>query len=495
MSSNLARASQLEVESVCDSSKDVYFTLSTREIGDAEHRYARDYLRQQLTHSRELPDELPTDLTELDDWLAQRIEAVSEEYRQYLDARRNGAPRRYFSSRAHALYFLKAVAPTKLVDGAWLYGTLTRWQDADYLPLIQTYLEELGDGVAEQNHVVLYKKLLAMHGCEEWRHLDEPHFVQGAIQLALAHEAEHFLPEIIGYNLGYEQLPLHLLITAYELNELGIDPYYFTLHITIDNASTGHARKALTSLRQLLPLVGDTQAFYQRVMDGYRLNDLGANTKSVIASFDLEKEVVEMMKAKSVVGRNMHSDYCRVAGRTVNEWLSDPEKIPAFLDALVNAGWITKGEPAENSKFWRLIQGERAEMFGVFSEYEQQMLRDWIATPAANQQTGRMRNDVHASSPRTLSFRAQQRAVATLTEKNASGQIQYIGTARGAIRKKHDSEQTNDFTQELRLFEEEIAAAGSKDAAMQKLIALMSPAHHHTRAGLMATRIYKKLLG
>ena len=71
---------------------------------------------------------------------------------------KEGAPRRYFSNKAHALYFIRSAAPTKLVDGSWLFGLLARWDDPDFRPLIQTYLEELGDGVAEKNHVVLYKK-------------------------------------------------------------------------------------------------------------------------------------------------------------------------------------------------------------------------------------------------------------------------------------------------------------------------------------------------
>ncbi len=56
----------------------------------------------------------------------------------------------------------------------------------------------------------------------QWDDLSDDHYIQGALQLAMAHHADQFLPEIIGFNLGYEQLPLHLLITAYELKELGI---------------------------------------------------------------------------------------------------------------------------------------------------------------------------------------------------------------------------------------------------------------------------------
>ena len=38
--------------------------------------------------------------------------------------------------------------------------------------------------------------------------------------------------------------------------------------------------------------MGDTGEFYRRVIDGYRLNELGASTNSVIASFDLDAELI-----------------------------------------------------------------------------------------------------------------------------------------------------------------------------------------------------------
>ena len=490
--SNLVRTFKPQAKNFDESIKQLYFSLAADEVGDAARDQAKEYLQDQLSQARTLRNELPERLSDLAPWMHERAAAVGEEYRQYLSVRKGGAPRRFFTNRSHALHFLQAVAPTKLVDGAWLYGLLPRWKDLDYLPLIRTYLEELGDGIAEKNHVVLYKKLLTTHGCEQWRDLDEEHFIQGAIQLCLAHEADQFLPEVIGYNLGYEQLPLHLLITAYELNELGIDPYYFTLHITIDNAATGHAHKALASLQQLQPLVGDAELFYRRVADGYRLNDLGANTMSVIRSFDLEKEVIDVFREKSMVGKNMHSDYCRVGGRTVNDWLSDAEQIPAFLKALEDAGWIVRGEPAEHSRFWRLIQGEHAEMFGVFNEYEQQLLRDWIALPVSSEK-GRI-PDAGATASRAPSFRMQQRQVAAAKRSGDSKRVQYIGTARSIFRKTHEHEGVDDFTSELRLFEQKLSSLNSEDAVMRTLINMMSPAHHHTKVGLMATRMFSKLI-
>lgn len=134
--------------------------------------------------------------------------------------------------------------------------------------------------------------------CDPGYSLADDYYVQGAIQLALGQHGAAFLPEVIGYNLGYEQLPLHLLITSFELNELGIDPHYFTLHVTIDNASTGHARKAAQSVLSLMPMGAERDEFYRRVVQGYKLNELGIGSTAVIQSFDLEQEVIAMLERK-----------------------------------------------------------------------------------------------------------------------------------------------------------------------------------------------------
>jgi len=456
--------------------KRLYFSLY--DDPRAEPDAARAYVADQIAAVQAMPSDLPSDLADLPAWVEERTDAVGQQYREYLAARKNGAPRRYFSCRAHALYFIKTVAPTKLVDGAWLYGLLRHWDNPAYHELIKTYIEELGEGAPSKNHVTIYKKLLATHGCEGWENLGETHFVQGALQLALGHHGDHFLPEVIGYNLGYEQLPLHLLITSYELNEFGIDPYYFTLHVTVDNAATGHAQKAVQALVNLMPRVGDRDAFYKRVLDGYRLNELGASTNSVIAEFDLQAELVEILAAKSGVGKNMHSDYCRVAGRSVNDWLTDPARIPDFLAALEKAGWIQRGEDVEHSRFWRLVHGDKAEMFGVFSAYELQVLRDWItAKPDGSRLDG----------ARTMTWRARQRTLDNLGQ-HADRSADF--PERGLIR-RHPRIEAQD--NELRLLEEQVAGAGSKQEAMELLGGLMSPEIHHTAVGLMATRMYTRL--
>lgn len=421
---------------------------------------ARGFLETCLQDAAALPCDLPDSPSELHAWSFRGVQTVTKEYAAYLARRRAGGGRQYFTHRAHALCFLRSVAPTKLVDGAWLYGTLPHWRDARLQPLVRTYLEELGDGVPGQNHALLYRRLLAAEGCDELSNLDDALYLQGAIQLALGHMADDYLPEVIGYNLGYEQLPLHLLISAFELEELDIDPYYFLLHVTIDNSATGHAAKAVRAVLDNLPRIGDAKNFYRRVALGYRLNGLGESSRTIISGFDLEQELFSMFEHKRAVAGQVHSDYCRIEGRTVNQWLSADEGIGGFLDALQSRGWIKRHQDPINSRFWSLVRGEGAAMFGVFNAYEQQLIHDWIAgdwlrTPAAAQ-------------PGHHPF-----------QKNRQ---------RSGLLPSPESE----LHSEQQLLQEQLQRM---DPAQReaRLIELLAPVYQPTSAGLTATRIFSAL--
>ncbi|MGY8819476.1 MAG: iron-containing redox enzyme family protein [Pseudomonadales bacterium] len=459
-------------------SRALYFALLDAPDDAAVRNRAADYLNAQLYEASALPCDLPHEPAGLGDWLDAHTAKVGGQYQAYLDERRAGGPRRYFTSKAHALHFLRGVAPTKLVDGAWLYGLLQRWDDTRFTSLIQTYLEELGEGQPEKNHVVLYRKLLASQGCDDWQTLDDDSFVQGAIQLALAEHAEQFLPEVIGFNLGYEQLPLHLLISSYELTELGIDPYYFTLHVTVDNADNGHAKKAIQGLLAAWPQVGDSEEFYRRVMNGYRLNDLGASTLSVIGGFEPEQEVMRVLEKKAGVGQFVHSDYCRFDGRTVNQWLAEPEQIPQFIETLQRRSWIKRHEDPQHSRFWRLITGEQAPMFGVFSAHEQQLIHDWIAGDWLAEQTP-TRGKPHPSlAQRQVPFSSRRRMS---TERPAKPALVQQG------------QHVSDFDQEALLLEQQLTQLPTREARMRHLLPLLAPTRHHSAAGLLATRIFTGL--
>ncbi len=455
--------------------------LALRDEPRRVHAEARRFIEDVLSATRKLDCDLPADPAQLDIWCDVHTETVGQAYRSYLDERKAGGTRQYFATQAAALHFLRAAAPTKLVDGSWLFGMLEHWRDAAYHGLIRTYLEELGDGVDDKNHVLLYQNLLVSHGCDQWEDLSDEHFVQGALQLALAAHGDTFLPELAGYNLGYEQLPLHLLITSYELNELGIDPYYFTLHVTVDNASNGHARRAIEAVRQLMARADDPAAFYRRVVDGYRMNDIGASTGSIIEGFDIDTELQRILVAKGAIGKHLHSDYCKIAGRGVSDWLADPADMPGFIAAMQDNGWLKRGQEAAESRFWGLVSGARAQMFGVFSAYELQILRDWIEHPPQGEPPRRV-----------MSHRARQRNL----EGAAALRTAQSATPRGLIR--HHAAAANDSALQcnsLRRFEQLVGASGGKDEMMAILIEHLSPALHHTPTGLMATRMFSRLLG
>ncbi|MBB3101719.1 hypothetical protein FHR87_000079 [Azomonas macrocytogenes] len=440
------------------SAKALYFALLACKPAEQARNAAASYLDEQLKTAANSPCDLPDDPLQLATWSSQQAAQVGHRYQAYLESRQNGTARRYFHNKAHAQYFLKGVAPTKLVDGAWLYGLLAHWNDARFNTLVRTYLEELGEGLAEQNHVVLYRQLLANHVGEDWQALDDPYFVQGAIQLALAEHAEHYLPEVIGFNLGYEQMPLHLLITTYELAELGIDPRYFSLHITVDNAHNGHARRAVQAVYDAWPHLGDDDTFYRRIRNGYCLNQLGASTLSVIDEFDPRQEVIKLLQEKGALGHLMHVNRCRFAERTVNQWLANPADIPTFLAVLEQRGWIKRHQDPRQSHFWQLIEGERAPMFGVFNAHERQLIHDWIAGDWVSP----------ASSTRPADTRC-------LPDRPSSSQPPLSGS---------------DVDEEARLLHQQLAGLTDRQAYMNRLIPLLSPRCQDSAAGLLATRLF-----
>ncbi|AVR70832.1 MULTISPECIES: iron-containing redox enzyme family protein [Pseudomonas aeruginosa group] len=411
------------------------------------------FLDQQLGLAATRDDDLPEHPEAWPAWLEAGARRTAEAHVEYLKARRRGEGRRYFRVPSQAMHFIRSVAPTKLVDGAWLYGLLPHHADERLRPLLQTFLEELGDGVPARNHVLLYRRLLASIGSEEAEGLSDLHYLQGTQQLALGHLAADYLPEVIGYNLGYEQPPLHLLITTHELRELGLDPYYFQLHVTIDNAASGHARKALRALFDNLPQLGGREAFLERVRNGYRLNDVGLSSTQIIDGFDLEEELQAMLERKRVYAAGMHSDRCRIGGRTVNQWLAVPGRIPAFLACLQEEGWIRRNADPRGSRFWALVDGDRAAMFGVFSVYERQLLHDWIAGD----------------------WQAPPRAADTVPAALAEPALPVGGEV--------EAEQVALRRELLRLTPEQGVA---------RLLQLMAPHLHHRPAGLLATRLFSQ---
>ncbi|WP_295526009.1 iron-containing redox enzyme family protein [uncultured Pseudacidovorax sp.] len=445
---------------------------------DALRTQARAFIERWRSEMRQQPCDLPDSPEGLAAWQQQSLASTGAAYQRYLAERKKRAPRRYFRSRSHALFFLRAVAPTKLVDGAWLYGLLPDAANPHLNDLVLTYIEELGDGDPDKNHVLLYRRLLDSMGIVDWAEQPDEAYVQGALQLSLAACTEALLPEVIGFNLGYEQLPLHLLITAYELDELGIDPTYFTLHVTVDNAAGGHAQRALRAAAENLPALADREAFWARVADGYMLSNAGQGTTDAIASFDRHQALLQVLGGRASEGSLAHSDYCRIEGRTVNQWLADPDAIGGFVAALERKGWLIQDSDPAQSRFWALLQGEHASMFGVFGDYELQVIYDWIRGDAAADGAPFLRSGPCARAPSPpRAFRHARRAgrgpaplsLATLAE---------------------DGSTLDPDLAELR----QVLAGESTVGRGEALRRLLGPAMHWGPAGLEATRHVAQLL-
>lgn len=113
--------------------------------------------------------------------------------------------------------------------------------------------------------------------------------------------------------------------------------------------------------------------------NGYRLNELGTAAADLIRQFNLQDELFAALERKRIYGQFMHADRCRLQQRTINQWLATPGAMPEFVAALQAQGWIVRGQDPAHSRWWKLIEGPAAVMFGVFNSYEKQLWHDWIA--------------------------------------------------------------------------------------------------------------------
>jgi len=335
--------------------------------------------------------------TALKDFLQGAEDATSARFTTYLARRKGGGPREMFPDREYAEYWIRQSAPVKYVDGAWLSGIHRvdtpahhrRWSKAGW----QVLSEEFGDGDLEKNHVFVYEKLVnSYHDIgrgDEARFIDpnaNPNndarvWTAAISQLAISQCADEFLPEVLGFNMAYEALPYHLLVTIHELRELQLDPYYFLLHVVIDNSDTGHAamgREAVAGLMESAETLEEREELWRRVQAGFILAEALATTPNPPTK--ATTRVLKIFKQKAVTAQPMHSCCpAKIAGKTLSQWL-DPEVYDShrmdFLHALADSRWIVRGNPDESKLLRELQWGGR--MFGAFTANEVEALEAWI---------------------------------------------------------------------------------------------------------------------
>jgi hypothetical protein len=354
----------------------------------------------------------------LDSYLQLDNDTSTAAFEAYIARRRAGSPREMFSEREEAKWWLKNAAPVKYVDGSWL-GHINKITTPFALRSVtkdawQVMSEELGDGDLAKNHVFVYEELMREIGETDLpsgdvadfihpRHnLDEVRVWRAAVaQLLISLFAHDFLPESLGFNMAYEGLPLHLMKTVEELRELKLNGYYFVLHISIDNADSGHSKMASEAVIKYIEYVRATtgseeevQRAWRRVQAGYMLAEglpttpespsLKKSATEIFPRNDLERRVIEIFAAKAPVAHKLHcSSKLKIGRQTLVDWL-DPSIFSTskqwqmdFLDDLSDCKpWIRKGDAAGSKLVQEMSWGGR--MFGSFTEGEMVTLKNWV---------------------------------------------------------------------------------------------------------------------
>lgn len=358
----------------------------------------------------------------LSDFIRAGDDGILARLNDYTNRRNEGAPRELFQTRDEARAWLIQRAPSKLVDGAWL-GHIHRATTPFHLRHItknawQVLSEELGDGDLSKNHAAIFRRLL--HDIQaQLPEADSTEFIErdflrgpqdaasedalwkgATAQLLISLLPSEFLPEVLGFNMHFECLTWDTVRAARELRELGLDDYYFLLHISIDNSDSGHTAMALKVVIDYLEQVkvehGEDalQRAWKRVQTGYLLSEKFTveppkhpapvvPPSQAATHNDFAPEVIRIFKAKAAVAAKLHcGSRVTIGSKKLSAWLDDDvlgveQGQTDFLTALSNAkAWIRPGESSK-SRLVREFEWN-GKMFGAFTESELDALKKWI---------------------------------------------------------------------------------------------------------------------
>ncbi|KJZ75429.1 hypothetical protein HIM_05125 [Hirsutella minnesotensis 3608] len=353
----------------------------------------------------------------MDTFLKDTHERMLSDWTNYLERRKQGHGPELFATADEAKVWLVQQAPVKFLDGAWLghiHKITTPFAFRSVTRLAwQILSEELGDGDPDKHHVNLYCKLLESIGCPlpnghsadfinacEWERDENRGAWRAAVgQLAISLFPNEFLPEILGFNLHFEMASLETMQVAHELKGLGIDPCYFLLHITIDNADSGHTAMAAHTVRRYIDVVRETeseaavQQAWKRVQVGYVLSQsLGDYSHLSVVERDspnpdvlfgaLGAEVMDLFRSKALVSHRMHSQgRVRVGPYALNEWLEatlrkDSNDLHLLTTLSQAKPWVYAGASRKSLLVRELSWGGR--MFGAFTKNEVTTICRWI---------------------------------------------------------------------------------------------------------------------
>lgn len=170
--------------------------------------------------------------------------------------------------------------------------------------------------------------------------------------------------------MEFELHTLEILKESKELPKLDIDTDYFVLHISIDNADTGHSAMALQAVSKYIEHVRTTQGeraadqAWKRVQTGYILSEhVGTHEeRRLVELSELEAEVLRIFKAQTTIAHKIHRNgRLRFGCRPLTDWLQpdlweNKDHQRDFLPALSDSRpWICQGD-SETSRSIRILK-------------------------------------------------------------------------------------------------------------------------------------------
>ncbi|KAI1325946.1 hypothetical protein F5Y16DRAFT_376409 [Xylariaceae sp. FL0255] len=362
------------------------------------------------------------------DFVGAEHDKCLDQWEEYLKRRKAGQGPEMFANAEEAKAWLVKSAPVKFVDGAWLAHTHKITTDFSLRSVTkdawQVMSEELGDGDLTKHHVYLYRQLLDSIGRslpdghsrefiapEIWQDIDNHGSWENAVgQLLISLFPNEFLPEILGFNMHYELITMDTMRAAHELKGFGIDPYYFLIHIAIDNADSGHTAMATHVVTRYLDYIRDTEGdeaveqAWKRVQVGYTLSQTvgsarfserdttdpttpGSEMAINVPLDNRASKVIEIFRSKALYSYQFHcSSRVKIGGHTLTEWLSpamwtnDKDQERHQLQLLTGLSrakpWVYPGD-SKKSKLVKELSWE-GRMFGAFTHEEVIQLTDWI---------------------------------------------------------------------------------------------------------------------
>jgi L-Lysine epsilon oxidase N-terminal/L-lysine epsilon oxidase C-terminal domain/Iron-containing redox enzyme len=301
----------------------------------------------------------------------------------------------YFRARENVIERIRQLTPFNFLDGSWLRN-VHRLGPVDEVnaALFSIFKEELGDGVASQNHANIYRDLCHSFGfypppvastafARDPRFLDAA-FDSAAFQLAISEFTTAYYPEIIGMTLWLEWTCVDLHRISQMVEKAGLSSHFYRMHIAIDNASSGHGARILRAVKIYLTKVREeggeraVQEHWQRIWDGYVAfqHTFTILIDQVIAVIknppSLTKRLIHLIQQKQPYGQYNHGNR-ELGGTSINALFGAPLE---FLKALVQTTYIVPGQP-DQSRFFKALEFRGGPMYQVFTEDEVKLWRDW----------------------------------------------------------------------------------------------------------------------